>query len=122
MTAQRAFFWPRDSIRRPERSRSEARMSCIYRHAGHVLRKTYIHRQQRCCHNTSPNIYGGSSSQEAAGTYGKFLVGFDVMESFVKPVESAVLVARENMTSGALSVSDRPFHSLKPYIAGVPMV
>jgi hypothetical protein len=41
----------------------------------------------------------------AAGTYGNVFVGFDVTDSLPIPSRTGVFDARENMTSGALSVT-----------------
>jgi hypothetical protein len=38
------------------------------------------------------------------------------------PSATGVLEVSENITFGALSVSERPFHSAKPKKAGVPTV
>ena len=48
--------------------------------------------------------------------------GFEVTDSFPIPSATGVFAASENITFGALSVSDRPFHSAKPKAAGVPTV
>jgi hypothetical protein len=46
-----------------------------------------------------------------AGTYGKVCTGFDVTDSLPIPRRTGAFEAIENITSGALSVSDLPFHS-----------
>ena len=51
---------------------------------------------------------------------GKRLRRFEVTDSLPIPRRTGVFAARENMTSGALSVSERPFHSTNPNAAGVP--
>lgn len=56
----------------------------------------------------------------AAGTYGNVFDGLEVTDSLPIPRLTGVLAAMENMTLGALSVSERPFHSRKPNEAGVP--
>jgi len=61
------------------------------------------------------------SGESAAGTYGKTFDGFDVTESLPIPRRIGAFAAIENITSGALSVSERPFHSAKPNTAGVPI-
>ena len=56
----------------------------------------------------------------AAGTYGKVFDGFDITDSLPIPRLTGAFAAMENMTFGALSVRERPFHSAKPNTAGVP--
>ena len=56
----------------------------------------------------------------AAGTYGNVFDGFDVTDSLPIPRLMGVFAATENITLGALSVSERPFHSTNPNAAGVP--
>jgi hypothetical protein len=56
----------------------------------------------------------------AAGTYGNVLDGFEVTDSLPIPTLTGVFAAMENMTLGALSVTERPFHSKKANDAGVP--
>ncbi|MGP6192183.1 MAG: hypothetical protein ACLPSH_19415 [Vulcanimicrobiaceae bacterium] len=58
----------------------------------------------------------------AGGTYGKVFDGLDVTDSLPIPRRTGAFDAKENMTSGALSVSARPFHSAKPKVAGVATV
>ncbi len=60
------------------------------------------------------------TAQAIFGTYGKVADGFDVTDSLPMPSPMGAFAAMENMTSGALSVSDRPFHSARPNTAGVP--
>jgi hypothetical protein len=43
-----------------------------------------------------------------------------VTDSLPIPTRTGAFAAIENMTSGALSVSERPFHSAKLNTAGVP--
>lgn len=43
-----------------------------------------------------------------------------VTDSLPIPRRTGVLSANENITSGALSLSDRPFHTAKPNTDGVP--
>jgi hypothetical protein len=61
-----------------------------------------------------------STTPLGTGTYGKIVEGFDVTDSLPIPRLIGVFAAVENMTFGALSVSDRPFHSTKPNDAGGP--
>ena len=56
----------------------------------------------------------------AAGTYGKIVDGFDVTDSLPMPRLTGAFAAMENMTSGALSIKDRPFQSENPNPAAVP--
>lgn len=60
------------------------------------------------------------SAAAAAGTYGKFARGFEVTDSFPMPSRIGAFAASVNITSGALSISDRPFHSSNPNDADVP--
>jgi hypothetical protein len=60
------------------------------------------------------------NSQVGAGTYGKVVDGFETTDSLVIPRRIGVFAASENMTSGALSVRERPFHPAKLKEAGVP--
>jgi hypothetical protein len=62
------------------------------------------------------------ASQDTGGTYGNVLDGLRVTDSLPMPRRIGVLAAVESITSGALSVSARPFHSAKPNEAGVPTV
>jgi len=61
-----------------------------------------------------------TGSQEAEGTQGKVVDGLDVTDSLPIPRLRGVFDAIENITFGALSVRERPFHSAKPNTAGVP--
>ena len=54
--------------------------------------------------------------------YGNLFDGVAVTDSLPIPRWIGELDAIVNMTSGALSVSERPFHSTKPNEAGVPTV
>jgi hypothetical protein len=56
----------------------------------------------------------------AAGTYGEVFDGFEVTDSLPIPRLTGAFAARENMTFGALSARERPFHSANPKTAGVP--
>jgi hypothetical protein len=46
--------------------------------------------------------------------------GFEVTESLPIPRRTGAFAAMENMPSGALSESERPFHPANPNAAGVP--
>jgi hypothetical protein len=61
-------------------------------------------------------------SQATGGTYGNASEGLEVTDSLPMPKLIGVFNARENITLGALSVRDRPFHSANPKTAGVPTV
>ena len=56
----------------------------------------------------------------AAGTYGKIFDGFEMTDSLPIPRLTGAFAPIENMTFGALSVSERPFHSANPNAAAVP--
>jgi hypothetical protein len=61
-------------------------------------------------------------SQPTAGTEGNVRDGLEETDSLPTPRRTGASDASENMTSGALSVRDRPFHSTKPKVAAVPTV
>ncbi len=63
-----------------------------------------------------------TSPQGREGTYGNFLEGFVVTDSLPIPRLTGMFAARLNITSGALSVSERPFHPANPNVAGVQTV
>lgn len=50
----------------------------------------------------------------------KCLRRFEATDSLAIPRRTGVFAARENMTLGALSVSERPFHSANPNTRGAP--
>jgi len=50
------------------------------------------------------------------------LKGLKVTDSLPIPIRTGVFDAIVSMISGALSVSERPFHSMKPNAAGGPTV
>lgn len=66
------------------------------------------------------NVFIPISPYAALGTYGNVFDGFEVTDSLPIPSRTGAFAARENMTSGALSVRERPFHPANPNTAGVP--
>jgi hypothetical protein len=74
----------------------------------------------RVAHQRRKSYAASRPSVGSAGTYGKVVVGFDVTDSLPIPRLMGLFAAMENMTFGALSMSDRPFHSANPNAARVP--
>ena len=64
----------------------------------------------------------GEPGDRDAGTYGNIFEGFDETDSLPIPSRMGVFEAIVNITSDALSVNERPFHSANPNAAGVPTV
>ena len=70
------------------------------------------------CEPDEPKLGGSLKLRQAL--YGNTFVGLAVSDSLPMPRPTGVFAAMLNITSGVLSVNERPFHSANPNAAGVP--